>query len=623
LGSAYSKDVGLVAATTGVQHYDGAGNYVTCYSFTWTIPKGYQCWATVSAIVDGEEGGPSIEVGPLTGQNPVWDVTPRAIGGYQQVYLDWPDDPAFCQYDVRYTALNPGQNNLDDSDWIALADGLTEPRFWHTNLQPSEFYLADLKNTGAFITQVSDPGSPLSAYFCVRFAEFNAVASSDRAKQIAADAGVPMPASPTVQDVLGLYTNSSSSFSSSDLQNLRSDLVTALGGIIHGSCIYSPSRFAGVTLGADARSLVADWPNLSTEDAMRLNRYLIEDSFVTGIAAFRDPRYYMVDATICGGGQAYQSHWVAGRPSDTATNPPMLSFSAQAFAYDSMALVQWYVPGTTNEVPPGDSSWQFSVQRRAEGSTQYTTLTSAGFGLSYLDQDVIDGQTYQYRVIAFDTDYNRYSADTAQVTPSFTNGLALLDPKPGNTYVDLSWSPIRAAAFTIKHALNHDGPFEDLATLYSSSAYQSAAASFRHKGAQNGIDHYYQVIATTPTGLEIVSDVKSARPLASLAPLPPDGFQAEMTSGTGGNHALLTWQARTGASQYMTALESPKLLGSTMFRKTPLMGQRWCSPSVASTPPVWWAILRRLPSRTQPRPCPVIRTLSVSRSAAWWPTGAR
>ena len=235
-------------------------------------------------------------------------------------------------------------------------------------------------------------------------------------------------------------------------------------------------------------------------------------------------------------------------------------FTAYAYSYDSMVEVEWTAPSLPGTNPPPDcqTNWQFFLERKPAGSSDSAcqTLTEVGFGLAYLDGDVVNGQSYTYRVTAFDQYYNRYTTN-ATATPSAGQGLTLLNPKPGNAYVDLAWSPIRANAFTVKHALKHDGPFEILAVLNTTNAYQSAPNTFRHYNAQNGVDHYYYVTATTPTGRQLDSDIKSARPLATLAPLPPAGFKATQVPGDDAGWVVLSWKPCSGAVQYQVFLQAP------------------------------------------------------------------
>lgn len=252
---------------------------------------------------------------------------------------------------------------------------------------------------------------------------------------------------------------------------------------------------------------------------------------------------------------------VADYPANSQTN-----FSASASAYDNMVLVEWMVP-KTNLTDPNvitQTNWQFFVERKltSDAHSSYQVVSDIGFGLAYLDSDVLNGQTYIYRVTAFDQAFNRLQTlavakggSSTQITPSATNNLTLLDPIPGNGFVDLAWSPIRANQFSIKHSLSPTGPFEVVDTLNVSDAYQSAKNTYRHKGLQNGVMHYYQIAALTPTGFELDSDVKGAMPLTTLTPLPPDGFHGTIIPILGANTVALAWNPESGINQYQVFLQ--------------------------------------------------------------------
>jgi len=242
------------------------------------------------------------------------------------------------------------------------------------------------------------------------------------------------------------------------------------------------------------------------------------------------------------------------------------NFSAYASAYDGMVLVEWKVPKTNLTDPDviNQTAWQFYVERKPAGTgdTNYQLIADSGFGLAFLDSAVTDGQSYTYRVTAYDTSFNRlqalavdHNSGLTQSTPSAANGLTLLPPVPGNGYVDLSWSPIRATRFTIKHSLSPNGPFDVVDNLDVQSAYQNAANTYRHVGLQNGVMHYYQIAATTPTGFEIDSGVLGVMPLATLAPLPPHGFQGTVMPMGTTNIVALSWNAQPGAARYQVFLQ--------------------------------------------------------------------
>jgi RHS repeat-associated protein len=274
--------------------------------------------------------------------------------------------------------------------------------------------------------------------------------------------------------------------------------------------------------------------------------------------------YYMVVADDCFGSQVSPEFAYA-----TLTNAPATTnyFAADASPYDGIVLVEWSVPTNQYTIPDtslDQTNWQFFVERKSASTSDsnYQLISDTGYGLAYLDSDVTDGQSYVYRVTAFDQSFALLQAvavvtggTSTNITPSPTNGLTLLPPRPGNGYVDLSWSPIRATQFSILHSLNPNGPFDLVTTLNAQSAYQNAPNTYRDIGRQNGVLQYYQIVATTPTGFELTSDVKGAMPLSTLAPLPPYQFKGTITSIDSSNLVYLSWQPANGAVKYQVFLQ--------------------------------------------------------------------
>ncbi len=261
------------------------------------------------------------------------------------------------------------------------------------------------------------------------------------------------------------------------------------------------------------------------------------------------------------------------QPEDDSELAPIavLEFEPEASPYDSMVLVEWKVPWASGTPEPtaqemlSQTNWQFFVERKLEGQaeTAHQVLTDVGFGLAYLDDDVVNGGNYIYRVTAIDEHYNRYpklamlkrddpeDPETTIITPSQDHGFTLMPAKPGNSYVDLVWSPIRANGFTVRHSLNENGPFEILSSQNTTDGFSNPPNTYRHIGAQNGVDHWYKITAITPTGREVDSNPEVARPLATLAPLPPLAFRGEQIKDQDGKRAFrLTWNKPEGAAKF-------------------------------------------------------------------------
>jgi RHS repeat-associated protein len=311
-------------------------------------------------------------------------------------------------------------------------------------------------------------------------------------------------------------------------------------------CDAVTNRFTSRTL-----NLYVNRTNLDVNARSLMNRLILQELGDWGwfFAPMTGQRYYVLVGNTYDGGNFKNPYWVAAQPSKTASPPQALSLNAQTFPYSSMVLVQWYIPGKTNYVVGSGTNWQFYVERKS-GSDPYSLLAAAGFGLSYLDQDVVNDTTYTYRVTAMDQDYNRLQAEVSG-TPTYSSALTLLPPVAGNGYVNLAWTPVRAASFTVQHSLDQVN-FDSVGILNNGDAYKNADSHFRHVPVQNGVQHYYRIQGLTPTGIKFYSDVKSAVPLATLPPLPPDEFNVSLTLSPDGvgARAMFTWTPKSGADHY-------------------------------------------------------------------------
>jgi RHS repeat-associated protein len=279
--------------------------------------------------------------------------------------------------------------------------------------------------------------------------------------------------------------------------------------------------------------------------------------------------YYKVVAHFIDG-TTNESCSVSGTPltitNTSTTAPPGNKFSASATPYDGMVLVNWSVP-TNSATPPFDpltqTNWQFYVERKAYGGADstYQTIMEPGYGLTFLDANVADDQSYTYRVSAFDANFDRLqtnavtlSGGSTQITPTPTNGLTLLPPTPGNGYVDLAWSPILATEFTVESSLSPQGPFNVIGNTYPASAFQNAANTYPGAPAQNGVTNYFQVVATTPGGFQISSGIQGAVPRATLGPPQPNDFLGWFLPNSTSGDILLSWKGRGAPASYQVYL---------------------------------------------------------------------
>ncbi len=593
-----SHDVSFSQANKQVYLYDEEHNQTfTCYAFTWPT-SGLECYARVSAIVNGQEGESSIEVGPLTvsGDSFQWEATLNAVPGYDQVYLDWPDNEHLCSYAVKCTTQDPEAEPTPD--WVVLATGLTDARYWDNRL---DFSLVDINADGinGLVAFLRTQGDVLREILWPRLSGVQAALNSYDTDTT--DTSVQMAMCQAL--ALAMATAIAQPFSAAE---------------------YAAIQNGGYTFSTRATGLFSRLTALTDIEKRILNRQLLQDAWGEHnyLHSWDGERFYMVEATICGDTAIASTGWVAAQPSSDELKAPdfALSLAAHASAYRGMVNIDWHFLkwfpdvsaeqglnlGITNPTiiavtrcdaqgvviqigvqdsdysvdaangkvmilpgsnlicaqPPepaervcvtfapslAEAGWQFALERTNGASGQYVQITETGFGLAYMDQEVVSGQSYTYRVTAFDQHYNRYAAETGEVVPTYSDTMVVA-PRPGNGFVDLSWTPVRAASFEIMRSLNNLD-WESLARLVSQNAYQNAPNSYRDATARNCVTNYYYVHATTPTGLTFDSPITNAVPLPTLSPLPPDGFHAELVAGPAGPQVILTWRPRSGVARY-------------------------------------------------------------------------
>jgi RHS repeat-associated protein len=671
-GGESTLDVSITNSSLGCD----VGTPTNVYSYYLEILPQKPCAIQVSVIRRGEESRSSSEL-RLIADDSAWKIAPRAIPGYQQVYVDWQDSDMIYSYEVDCSSAIP-YSNMPEDGYVPLVSDQLDCRIWHTGLNSSNFTAADVISVSRLTERLFNANANDDL---VALAVWNLVSTNGLVK-------------------LGAYKTLNNAQTSSQISSTRQVLVDELNAIIHrGTNLFSLAQ-VGLTngdlstrtrqsLSRQAQS-ATNGAVFSANDIAELNRFLLEDTFAEEIARYKELptqefvaadirkksltelvnqlvngdypsmvqisnamvpyvsfgsintlvqstnladqsqlrrilaigltgaiqnlnlsqgfdtnwasarvvelagrraqlstnelvllnrlflederllgnclnpltglRYYSIVGLRYDGTPERNTSWVAAQPLDGAAAPPALNLNASAYAYSSMVLVQWYVPGFTNYAPGMGSGWQFYVERKTL-DTSYSPLATAGFGLAYLDQEVANGQAYTYRVTAFDANFNRYVA-VVTATPNYTNGLILMPVTAGNGYLDLSWTPVRAASYNVEHSLDL-ASFDTVGTIGNNGdAYQNPDNHFRHAGIQNGVPHYYRVRATTPTGVETLSNTNSGVPLASLPPLPPSRFNADLTASPDGLGArvALAWNLVSGADHYQVFIRQSGVL---------------------------------------------------------------
>ncbi|HEV2472511.1 MAG TPA: fibronectin type III domain-containing protein [Chthonomonadales bacterium] len=134
----------------------------------------------------------------------------------------------------------------------------------------------------------------------------------------------------------------------------------------------------------------------------------------------------------------------------------------------------------------------------------------------------------------------------AEVLPGSTNGTPPAPPtglvaSPGNGSVQLAWSAGNGASgYNILRAAASTGPFSTIASKVASTSYSDT-------GITNGQEYYYQVEATSSSGVSGPSNTASATPAAGQTATAAAAFAGTDTS-TAGN-----WIGKYGSKGYSIA----------------------------------------------------------------------
>jgi len=134
----YQADIALNAVRYSMSLLDDDEQASPAYEFSWAVSASAICWASVSPIVDGEEGGSSIEAGPVTPGGRQWNGALRAVPGFHQTYLNWDDDPLIDRYEL-YVNTDPSEDpaaNINNR----IPGTIRGCRFWHTVVDLNKTY---------------------------------------------------------------------------------------------------------------------------------------------------------------------------------------------------------------------------------------------------------------------------------------------------------------------------------------------------------------------------------------------------------------------------------------------------------------------------------------------------
>ncbi|PWU21752.1 MAG: hypothetical protein C5B50_00935 [Verrucomicrobia bacterium] len=155
-------------------------------------------------------------------------------------------------------AMRAGAGTISKITLLPGAD-LSLPWLTANKVSYVRFTQSDIKDLGSFVAELTNPSRPICTYLWHRFS------AETRTLLMGSESGENI--SPTQ------VANS---------EPKLAVLIEELNRVLEGDCIYDQKRFAGVPLSAEILSLVKQ--KVGGEDLIRLNRMLLEDSFLQTIS---------------------------------------------------------------------------------------------------------------------------------------------------------------------------------------------------------------------------------------------------------------------------------------------------------------------------------------------------
>ncbi len=228
------------------------------------------------------------------------------------------------------------------------------------------------------------------------------------------------------------------------------------------------------------------------------------------------------------------------------------------------AQISWDAP---TDLPDGQSTFEYILYRSNDDGDYWSLLQRGIATTGYTDQAVLEGNTYGYRVIAF----NGTISDLAQAsqfsdavffsipevtvdTRSAPSNLRALSVEP--TRVRLQWNAPRASSLQITGYRIEVSPngTDSWTTVGPNTSFTTVETSYTHTGLTLETEYHYRVYAISRQAGESIhpSNIIRITTGPSLTPNRPPGVTA--TAGTD-RSATITWTAPYDGGSPITGYE--------------------------------------------------------------------
>jgi len=296
----------------------------------------------------------------------------------------------------------------------------------------------------------------------------------------------------------------------------------------------SPLHLVGVS-GSNEVSL--NWDSVENADSYTVKRATtpggpytdvateVTSSSYTDTTVTNGTTYYYVVTAVNAIGESQQSNEVSVTPEEAVTAPSAPTLSGTPG--NNVANLSW------NTVANAD---KYVVKRSTTAGGPFVDIDTNVTDSAYIDNNVTNGTSYYYVVVAVNAKGESAPSNEVSVTPEEAVTAPLsptLSGTPGNNVVNLSWNPVaNADRYVVKRSTTASGPFIDIDTNVTDSDYSD-------NNVTNGTTYYYVVVAVNAIGESSPSNEVSATPENVItAPTAP-----VLTGSAGDQTVHLSWNS--------------------------------------------------------------------------------